>query len=191
MTGVDLSKTIQPRSDQVNADDLISGPRTVTIVDVRAGSAEQPVNIVTQEFGPSRPYKPGLSMRRVLVEAWGEQGADYVGRRLTLYRDPNIRFGKDTTGGIRISHMSHITAPILFALTVTRGKRAPFKVEPLPDVVSPVDEHVAAINATSSMDQLVDAWKAAQVAGVSNNPAVIAAKDAKKQQHETTEGSDS
>ena len=131
---MDLSQTIVPDSTQINAEDLqITGPRTVTITDVRAGNAEQPVNIDLAEY-PGRAYRPGKSMRRVLVAAWGPDTAAYIGRRLTLYCDPSIRFGKDTTGGIRISHMSHIPKRLTLALTVTRGKRAPFTVEPLPNV---------------------------------------------------------
>ena len=33
---MDLTDTIIPRSDQVNAEDLLSGPRTVTITEVQS-----------------------------------------------------------------------------------------------------------------------------------------------------------
>lgn len=128
---MDLTESIVPRSDQANAEDLISGPRTVTIVEVRPGSAEQPVEIVTNEFGPGRPFKPSKTVRRILVAAWGPDSAAYIGRRMTLYRDPAVRFGGDAVGGIRISHLSHITKPLTLALTITRGKRAPHVVQPL------------------------------------------------------------
>jgi hypothetical protein len=134
---MDISTTIAPRSDQLNADDLIGGPVTVTITGVSRGTTEQPVNIATAEFGEGRPFKPGLSMRRVMVAAWGPEASQYTGRRMTLYRDPSIRFGPQEVGGIRISHMSHIDAPVKIALTVTRGKRAPFTVEPLIDEPTP------------------------------------------------------
>lgn len=133
---MDISAAAQPRSDQINADDLISGPQLVTIVEVRRGNDEQPVNIVTKEFGPGRPYKPGKSMIRVLIAAWGKDASAYAGRRLMIYRDPDIRFGKDTVGGIRISAMSHIKSKLTIALTVTRGRRAPFTVEPLADAAA-------------------------------------------------------
>lgn len=130
---MDLAETIVPRSDQLNAEDLLSGPRTITITAVKRGTDEQPVNIVTAEFGPGRPYKPSKTMRRVLVAAWGSDAQAYVGRRLVIYRDPEITFGKDKVGGIRISAMSDISTRLSVALTVTRGRRAPFIVEPLPD----------------------------------------------------------
>ena len=131
---MDITDTIEPRSDQMNADDLMSGPRTFTINDVRkTGSAEQPVDVYLTEFPQARPFKPSKSMRRVMVLAWGAEAATYIGRRLTLYRDPEVKFGKDKVGGVRISHMSHLDKRLEIALTVTRGKRAPYVVEPLPD----------------------------------------------------------
>lgn len=130
---MDLSEAAAPKSDQINADDLMSGPRVVTITEVRKGSSEQPVEIVTAEFGPGRPYRPGKSMIRVLINGWGADTTVYSGRRLTIYRDPQIAFGGQNVGGIRISHMSHIEKRMTLALTVTRGRRAPFVVEPLQD----------------------------------------------------------
>lgn len=135
---MDLSQTLEPNSQQVNADDLTASPRTVSITDVTKGTAEQPVFIHLAEF-PGRTYRPGKSMRRVLVHIWGAEASNYIGRKLRIYNDQTIRFGKDITGGIRISHASHIDTPMTIALTVTRGKRAPYKVEPLPDA-APVDQ---------------------------------------------------
>lgn len=135
---MDLTESIAPRSDQLNAEDLLTGPRIITITDVQRGTAEQPVNILTAEFGPGRPYKPSKTMRRVLVAAWGADAKAYVGRRLMIYRDPEITFGRDKVGGIRISAMSHIDSRFSLALTVTRGRRAPFLVDPLP-TESPAD----------------------------------------------------
>jgi len=128
---MDISRTIEPKSDQINADDLIGGPRTVTITDITKGTPEQPVNVVTAEYGPGRPYKPSKSMRRVLATCWGTDAAVWIGRKATLYRDPDITFGKDKVGGIRISHLSHIDQRIDIPLTVTRGRRTPFTVQPL------------------------------------------------------------
>lgn len=129
---MDLTESIAPKSDQLNADDLMAGPRTVTITEVNRGTAEQPVDVVLDEFGKGRPYKPSKSMRRIMVAAWGPEASAYAGRRLTIFRNPTIRFGKDEVGGIQISHLSHIDKPLTVALTVTRGKRAPFTVQPLP-----------------------------------------------------------
>lgn len=128
---IDLSRTIIPKSDQLNADDLIAGPRTITITEVSvSATAEQPVAI-NYRGDEGKPWKPCKSMRRVLVHAWGADGSAYIGRSLTLFRDDKATFGGMAVGGIRISHMSHINAPITMALTVSKAKRAPFVVKPL------------------------------------------------------------
>ena len=128
---MNLTNTIIPRSDQLNADDLLCGPITIRVSAVEAGSStEQPVTI-RYEFDNGRPYKPCKSMRRVLVALWGTDGAAYIGRKLTLYCDKAVTFGPDTTGGIRISHASDIQDATEIALTVKRGKRRPFRVKPL------------------------------------------------------------
>lgn len=140
---MDISDTIVPRSDQLNAEDLLSGPRTVTIKEVRKGaSAEQPIDVVLNEFGPSRPFKPSKTVRRILVAAWGADASTYAGRRMTIYRDPAVRFGGMDVGGIRVSHLSHIAKPMTLALTVTRGRRAPYVVEPLPDAPEPAGDGI-------------------------------------------------
>jgi hypothetical protein len=138
----DMTASIEPRSDQVNAEDLITGPRTVTITDVKRGTTEQPVNIGTTEFGPGRPYKPSKTMRRIIVSAWGTNTSTYIGRRITIYRDPDITFGRDRVGGIRISHLSHLEKRLEIALTVTRGRRSTFSVDPLPDEPPPQDTDI-------------------------------------------------
>ncbi|UUE23839.1 hypothetical protein LRQ08_21675 [Rhodococcus qingshengii] len=129
---MDLTESIAPRSDQLNAEDLLAGPRIVTVEKVTKGSSEQPVNIHLVEF-PGRPFRPSKTVRRILVAAWGAEASAYAGRRMSLYRDPAVRFGGQDVGGIRVSHMSHISKRLTLALTVTRGKRAPYNVDPLPD----------------------------------------------------------
>lgn len=153
---MDLTETTAPRSDQQNYDDVATAPRTVTIEEVRPGTTEQPVEIHLVEF-PGRPYKPSKSMRRLFVAAWGADSTKYTGRSIRIYGDPSVKFGGQTTGGIKVSHLSDIDAPMTVHLTATRGKRAPHTVEPLP---SP--EQVAA---SRSVDEL-RAWHAVSGTGV-------------------------
>ena len=129
---MDLSQSIVPKSDQINAEDLLTGPRTFTIEKVVPGSAEQPVNIHLVEL-PGRPYRPSKSMLRVLVSSWGAEASEYTGRRLTLFRNPAIKWGGAAVGGIEISHMSNLAKRLTVSLMVTKGQRKPFSVDPLPD----------------------------------------------------------
>jgi hypothetical protein len=130
---MDLTQSIEPKSDQMNAEDLLSGPRTFTITEVSQGSSEQPVNVYLAEFPHDRPFKPSKTVRRLMVTAWGPDAATYTGKRITLYRDPAVKFGGMDVGGIRISHMTGIDKPLRVALSVTRGKRAMYVVQPLAD----------------------------------------------------------
>ena len=127
----DMRSVITPKSDQMNADDLLAGPVTITIRDVgiRPGT-EQPVSI-HYDGDNGKPWKPCKSMCRVLVAAWGPDAKAYVGRSATLYCDPKVKWGGMEVGGIRISHLSHINRDMMMALTATKGKRAPFVVKPM------------------------------------------------------------
>lgn len=129
---IDLTESIAPKSDQLDAIDLLSGPRTFTIERVTANNADQPFNFHLREF--PRVWRPGKSMRRVIVKAWGPSADNYVGKRVTLYCDETVRFGNDVTGGTRISHMSGIDRKLTIPLIVKRGKSAMYTVEPLPDL---------------------------------------------------------
>jgi hypothetical protein len=126
----DMSSVIVPKSDQINADDLIPGPQTITIRDVQIrGGQEQPVSIFFE--GSDKAYRPCKSMSRVLVAAWGADAKAYIGRSLTLYRDPTVKWGGLEVGGIRISHLSDIENTMTMALTATKGSRKPYTVKPL------------------------------------------------------------
>lgn len=127
----DMTSVITPKSDQINADDLMAGPMTITItkVEIRPGT-EQPVSI-HHDSDSSRPWKPCKSMSRVLVAAWGADAKAYVGRSVTLYRDPSVKWGGMEVGGIRVSHMSHIERDMVLALTATKGSRKPHRVRVL------------------------------------------------------------
>lgn len=131
MTDMSLRDTIAPKSDQLNADDLMIGPITVTITGVSRGNSEQPVSIAIT--GGYQPYKPCKSMRRVMIALWGDNGHDWVGKSMTLYGDPDVKFGGVKVGGIRISHMSGINGKQSLMLTTTRSKRAEYIVLPLTD----------------------------------------------------------
>lgn len=128
---MDISASTAPRTDQQNFDNYLAGPKTLTISEVKAGTAEQPIELHLVEF-PGQPYKPSKSMRRVLVSCWGPEASVYSGRRITLYGDPTVRFGSAVVGGLKISHLSNIDKAVKVNLTVTRGKRELFTVQPLP-----------------------------------------------------------
>lgn len=178
----DLRATIIPKSDQLNADDLIAGAKTIKITKVSLAAGDQPVAINYEGDG-GKPYLPCKSMRRVLVNVWGSDGSEYVGRSLTLYRDEKVVFGGLAVGGIRISHMSHIDKDVTMALTATRASRKPFTVKPLvvsqdqkagvkkepatPDQLKKIEELCASIAAKEGIESEAVLYDLSEVNGTS------------------------
>jgi hypothetical protein len=127
---MDISGTIEPNSEQINAEDLLAGPRTVTVTGVEKGTTEQPVFVHLAEF-PGRTFRPAKSVRRIIVAAWGAEASAYTGRRLTIYNDHTVRWAGQEIGGVRISHMSDLSEPLTVLLSVSRGKRQAVTIQPL------------------------------------------------------------
>ena len=154
----DMSAVIVPKSDQINADDLIGGDLTIriTAVSVSPGQ-EQPVSMKFE--GSAKVYRPCKSMARVMVAAWGPDSSAYVGRSLQLYRDPSVKWGGMDVGGIRIRKMTHMPddRPMTMALTATKGSRKLYTVQPL--VVQVVPTQPATM---TSADALYIAKRAAE-----------------------------
>jgi len=157
-----MTDSIAPKSDQLDAVDLLSGPRTFTIERVSEHNSEQPFNFHLAGF--PRVWRPGKSMRRVIVAAWGGKVANYVGKRLTLYCDPSVEFGGAAVGGSRISHMSGIEKPLKVPLLIKKGRSAMFTVQPLPDAPAPRDFLQEANAAGGDVDRLRGLYNAAQAA---------------------------
>lgn len=133
----DLRPTIIPKSDQLNAEQLLGGPMMLTVTDVRIGSGEEQPVVVHYEGEAGRPYKPCKTMRKVLIHAWGPNGRGWIGKSLQVYNDPAVKFGGEDVGGIRISHMSDIPSSLKVSLTSTRGKKAKYEIKPLQVDVGP------------------------------------------------------
>ena len=155
----DVSQTVIPKSDQMNADDLISGPVQITVSEVRSMGGDQPLNIHYPSDN-GRPYKPCKSMRRALIHLWGKDADQWIGRSMVLFCDPTVKWAGKEIGGIRISHMSHIEKDMTLPLTVTKGKRAPFRVKVLqvfagnPLAAEDLEKWRLAIESAENMEQL-------------------------------------
>ncbi len=154
----DLSSTTVAKSDQLNADELIE-PITITVTRVdKVSSKDQPVHIHAVGI---QPYKPCLTMRRMLIAAWGKYKDEWIGRSLVLYCDPEVMWAGKEQGGVRVSHASHITEPVSRMLAVTRGRKKLFTILPLLiDEVDGVDhsEIIAKYTATPDGEEKTALW---------------------------------
>lgn len=173
-----LRMTIIPKSDQLNAEDFMSTNAMITVtgVDVEPGR-DQPVWIYN-DYDQKRPYKPSKSMRKILVDAWGDDENFWVGRRMIVFRDPEVTFGGDKVGGIVISHMTHIKSDFKIKLQIKRGKQKEYTIKKLPDEpvaaqtgIDPAALQAAADILTKAASQGVEALK---LAGGSIDPALVA-----------------
>lgn len=154
----DLRDTIVPKSDQLNADQLLGGPMTIRVTSVKRGNDEQPITI-GYENDAGRPFKPCKSMRKVLIFAWGEDGSQWISRMMTVYNKQDVKWAGVEVGGIRISHLSHIESDIKLSLAATRGKKEPIIIKRI-DSNDPVVGARAALEAAAraGMDALKKAW---------------------------------
>lgn len=125
----DVSEAIKPKSDQLNAEDLLGTTITARIVKVEVKTGDQPISVWLS--GHQRPWKPCKSMGRVMAVAWGRDSKAWIDKSVTLFCDPDVTWAGVKVGGIRISHLSGISHSIDMSLTASRGKRKPYRVDPL------------------------------------------------------------
>jgi hypothetical protein len=156
----DMTPVIQPKSNQLTADDLIGGPRVITITGVTVTpGAEQPC-CIRFDGDDGKPWYPCKSVGRVLVNAWGPDSAKYVGKSVMIYRDPTVTWGGMKVGGIRVKSLSHINSAFEMALTQSSKKKAIHRFEVLeaaPAEDKPrsfANKFIAAIKDTKTGDAL-------------------------------------
>ncbi|RYG88578.1 MAG: hypothetical protein EON59_04015 [Alphaproteobacteria bacterium] len=167
----DMLKVIEPKSDQINADDLLDRDMIITItgVQVRPGT-EQPVSMTFE--GSQKVFRPCKTVSRIIVKAWGADTSVYAGRSIKLYRDPGVKWGGLAVGGIRVRAISHINEPLKLALAESKQNRKISVIEPLviearkpsqtPDQW--LADHLAAIEAADTLDALAEVQQRADKA---------------------------
>ena len=128
---LDLSKTAEAKSDQLNAVDLAGGPLTILITDIKlTNSPDQPIAISYNGDG-GKPYKPSKGMRRALMFCWGKDGEQWIGRSATLYCDSEVTWAGAPVGGIKVSHLSDIDEVKKVPLRIAKSKVVLHTIEPL------------------------------------------------------------
>jgi hypothetical protein len=123
-----LQRATQAKSDQLNSCDILGGSLVAKVLDVKSGSSEQPVIIVIDSW--PQPWKPSKTSLRVLCACWGNDPQQWIGRYAVLFCDETVKFGGEAIGGIRTSHLSHISGTKKVAVNTTRGKKGIQTVEP-------------------------------------------------------------
>ncbi|ROS28883.1 hypothetical protein EDF22_0614 [Rathayibacter sp. PhB127] len=132
---MDITQALAPTSDQIDAIELVE-PRTFTIapgsrLGKRDGKTVAEIRLVEVD----RVWRPSKGMLDVLAACWGTKGDQWVGRRVTVYNKPDVMFGPNKVGGIRISHLSNIEGPrdLLIRGAGAAGRKQTWHVDPLAD----------------------------------------------------------
>ena len=152
----DLRDTIIPKSDQLNADQLIGGSIVIQITAVSRATDEKQPLVVHYAGENGRPWKPCLSMRKILVAAWGADGNSWIGNRVELFNDETVVYGGQQVGGIRIKGMSGIKSDATFYITEKRGKKTKVSIKML-QIEHDFNE-LLEIAAEQGIDALKAAW---------------------------------
>lgn len=132
---MDITDALAPTSDQLDAIEL-AHPRTFTIdTGSRLGKREGKVVAEIRLVGFDRVWRPSKGMLDLLAACWTTDAKTWVGHRVTVYNDPDVMFGREKVGGIRVSHLSHIDGPrdVKIRASGSAGRKQMWHVEPLTD----------------------------------------------------------
>lgn len=131
----DVSATLEAKSDQLNAVDIMGAEPIIRIREVNVTQGDQPVSVYF-DGDHGRPWKPSKGMRRILAGAWGTDSSNWIGKHAKLYFEPSVMYAGKEVGGVRIRALSDIPAQgMKFAITINRQKREPYLV-PLLEIVA-------------------------------------------------------
>lgn len=123
-----IRRAMQAKSDQLNAEDLVAGPRTIRI----SGGVEKEGRIrLNYDGDQGRPWVLSKTALRILAACWGDDPGKWIGLSCTVFCDDTVVYGGKEVGGIRVSHAEGIGAPRSLMLTVTRGKKKEHVIQPL------------------------------------------------------------
>jgi hypothetical protein len=166
MNVIDISSAIKANSDQFNGDDFLDSPQSFKISNVTFDNSREQKVWIFFEGETKKSYRASKTYLRVMEAIWNTRNAAlWIGHELTLYRDPDIYFGKDKTGGIAISHMDGIDRPTAVSVIKTRGKKRTIIIKPFISKDAPKID-VEAINtaareaAAKGKASFTDWWKA-------------------------------
>jgi hypothetical protein len=166
MNDLDVTKAMEPKADQLNGDDFLTGSRIVTIRDVTVDNTREQKVWIFIEGEPKKPWKPNKTYLRVLSLVWDTPNASlWIGRSLVLYRDPEVLWGGAKVGGIAVSRMSNIDKPKTIVVAKTRSTKQSITINPLVTKDAPKID-VEAVNtaareaAAKGKASFTDWWKA-------------------------------
>jgi hypothetical protein len=135
MEEMNIREFVTIKSDRLNYENFIMGAKEFTISKLAKKTDQGKARLLIYFEGhEATPYWPSLGMIKCLSspEGWGDAPfADWIGRRMTLFGEPTVVYAGKEIGGIQISHISHIKGEYSTKITLRRGMRIDFTIEPL------------------------------------------------------------
>ena len=125
----DVRGTLEAKSDQLNATDIMGIDLVIRIrAVVVGGGKEQPVAVYF-DGDNNRPWKPSKGMRRVLAAGWGWESDNWIGKSVKLHFDASVKYAGKEVGGIRVKAMSDIDQRGMVVVeAINRQQRVPVNV---------------------------------------------------------------
>lgn len=125
----DVRGTLEAKSDQLNATDIMGIDLVIRIrAVVVGGGKEQPVAVYF-DGDNNRPWKPSKGMRRVLAAGWGWESDNWIGKYVKLHFDASVKYAGKEVGGIRVKAMSDIDQRGMVVVeAINRQQRVPVNV---------------------------------------------------------------
>ena len=151
----DVRGTLEAKSDQLNATDIMGIDLVIRIrAVVVGGGKEQPVSVYF-DGDNNRPWKPSKGMRRVLAAGWGWESDNWIGKSVKLHFDASVKYAGKEVGGIRVKAMSDIDQRGMVVVeAINRQQRVPVHVSYLDTFVPPYPAEQFA-KALQKMQQLM------------------------------------
>jgi len=146
-----LAQALSPQSDTLGGDDLVTGPRTITITEVHVKKGHERPLIIRFEGDEGKPWKPCKTTGRTLANLWGGDFAKWAGRSVTLFRDPDVIYGGAKVGGIRVQAASHIGGPTEVGERLNGKQIKMRKIKQIVPVDQPTPKPDRALNLTETL----------------------------------------
>ena len=162
---LNIAPFIEAQSDRIVADDLIAGPQTHVVERVEGAVQEGKKRLIVRLKGVEKPFMPCKGMARLLGHLWGPDAAKWIGNTMVIYRDPDVRFGADTPGGVRICAVSNIDKAVKVPIRTSQKSVKTYEVSPIKQAEQTSDdarakaeawaaEHIGAVNVAATLDSL-------------------------------------
>lgn len=120
-------------SDHITQELVSDGPQTFTVTGVTEVTmdGEKQRHAVTLAETAGKTWVPAFTVLKALAQVWSMEKENWVGQKLTLYRDPSVKIGRETVGGIRVSHVTGITEPRTVNVKGALNRTVTYKFSPL------------------------------------------------------------